>query len=384
MFKKPETLGDFEIELDGKAFASVLAKVDKVVQYSDADKLLGDIQILVADGKYLSVIGKTADTLCIHRVGTTKDQGAVSVSFAQLRKLVDKKDKVNLSFDGSDLHIKAGRSKSSLSTKQVALFELESVETEVKSLAVKGDMSFNIAKSDIANILVASNMLGIKDVFSNNRAIVCVEAKDGMSRVVSHTAWSASSTTFASKGMYKFATYNDMVAIIDSLVDDELELYTNVSGFIVAKTKDFIASFPPAPVTDRDYGMFDMFVSSVGDSPCKFQADGEELKVIVSDITSLFIKKDDNPNGIISVRDGKMKVSYECDAGSKSEIMDCKNKGKAEFKCDLRLMSTVLKAVKKVEAVKITVFGIVGQYKSMRFDTIADGLEVSFGLYIPQ
>ena len=66
------------------------------------------------------------------------------------------------------------------------------------------------------------------------------------------------------------------------------------------------------------------------------------------------------------------------------ERVKSKNKGKAEFKCDLRLMTTVLKAVKKVEAVKITVFGIVGQYKSMRFDTIADGLEVSFGLYIPQ
>lgn len=384
MFKIPEKLGEFEFEVSGKAFAAILTKVDKVVKYSDADKLSEDVQLLVADGKKLSVVGRTADTLCIHHVCAIKQQGAVAVDFEQLRKLVDKKDTTAIQFDGTSLNIKAGRSKASLTTKQASLYIMEQVVADLKTLMLKGESSFNIASSDIANILVASNMIGIKDVFSNSRSVICATSSDGEARVVSHTHWSASSTTFPSKGNYKFATYTDMVQIIDSLVSDNIDLYTTPTGFIVARTEGFLASFPPAPVTEQDYGMFDLFMESVGQSPCKFQVNGEAIKAAVSDITALFIKKDDNPNGLISVKESKLRVSYECDAGSKAEIMDCKSKGKAEFKCDLRLLTTVLKAVKKVEAVTISVYGIVGQYKSMRFDTKADGLEVSFGLYIPQ
>jgi hypothetical protein len=385
MFNKPDKLGEFSAELNGKELATTLSKVDKVVQYSDADKLFEDMQILVADGKYLSLVGRTADTICLHRIGATKQHGAISLSFASLRKLVDKKDAVSLTFDGRDLHIKAGRSKSSLTVKQVALMDLESVETDIKAALIKGKDSFDINKSDINKIMISANMLGIKDVFSNTRSVVCVEARDGSCDVVSHTAWSASATTFKSVGShYKFATYTDMIQIIDALVDEEIHIYTTHQGYIVAKTDDFLASFPPAPVLDSDYEVFDNFVSGLGNPPCKFVVNGESLKTAVSDITALFIKKDDNPNGVIAVKDTKLRVNYSCDAGSKSEILDCKSKGNAEFKCDLRLLTTVLKALKKVDDVKIAVFGIVGQYKSLRFDTNADGMEVSFVLYIPQ
>lgn len=384
MFEIPNTLSVFSANLDGTKLAKILVKVDKVIQYSDADKLTDDLQLLVSANCKLFVVGRTSDTLCCHYVCESEGEGAAYVDFLKLKKMLDAKPKAEISYDKQAVTVKSGRSKSTLNAKSVSLYELETIERDLKLRNMRSESSFTLERSDISKIVIAANMLGIKDVFSNTRSAVCVTASDGQAKVVSSTAWSASSTTFESKGFYRFAIYSDMIQIIDALVSDDLNLYVDMQGFIVATSTDFIAAFPPAPVTEASYGQYDLFISMLGKAPAKFQANGDELKKVLTKIESLFIKKGDNPNGLCKIGDNKVKISYACDDGSDSQILSCKNKGEAEFKIDIRLLSTVLRAVKQISTVTLTVYGVVGQYKFLKFDTVADNLGVSFGLYIPQ
>jgi hypothetical protein len=136
-------------------------------------------------------------------------------------------------------------------------------------------------------------------------------------------------------------------------------------------------------VTEEDYQAFDLMEDISGEAAVKMKMEGNQLRSIITSAETLFPKNDSAKIGTVKVKDGKARVSYECDLGSVSDIIECKNKGNAEFRIDLLVFAHVFKAAKKLGDAVLSVFGLPGKYKSLCLTANCDGFKVSYRVYIP-
>lgn len=389
MLQIPKKLEDFSFSVVGKEFGRVLKVCDEVVKFSDADKMVEDLHLIVSDGKSVYAIGRTIDTFICHRLPAEDVQGvgAASVDFKAFTTLV-KRDSVHLSFRRGGFSAKASRFEFDQSTKQVSLDQLEMIDVTLRSVKTRSDGEALTAKA-VAMLRDAVALTYVPDIYLGAQVTSHIEVLNGKLRVSTARNWCVSiyETPIQDTDDFKLSLHSDMITLLYKVVGDmKAQFYVSGSHFI-ASSDEFMVTLPPVRSTPDDYNRFAVVTAALG-APVRACYLGKDFGPATSTImqviaTNAALKGKAVPFEL-TVMGKSAKLQFDTDGCRMSETVGAKSSDKFNVKLDVRILSLILKNVMQLDKDtqhKCSMYGAVGKYKAARFDYKRGAASLSFMMY---
>ena len=389
MLQIPKKLEDFSFSVSGKDFGRVLKVCDEVVKFSDADKMVEDLHLIVCDGKAVYAIGRTIDTFICHRLPAedVSGVGAASVDFKSFATLV-KRDSVHLAFRRGGFSAKASRFEFDQSTKQVSLDQLEMIDVTLRSVKTRSDGDA-LSRKAVSMLRDAVALTYVPDIYLGAQVTSHIEVANGRLRVSTARNWCVSiyESAIQDTDDFKLSLHSDMITLLYKVVGDlPAQFYVSGSHFI-ASSDDFMVTLPPVRSTDADYNTFATVVAALG-APvrsCFLGKDfGPATSTIMQVIASNPALKGKAVPFELTVGEKAAKLQFDTDGCRMAETVGAKATERFNVKLDVRILNLILKNVMQLDKEtqhRCSMYGAVGKYKAARFDYKKAGATLSFMMY---
>lgn len=388
----PSKLGNFSFLVDGTAFTSVMKMSDEVIKFSDADKIVEDINLVISNGKNVYLIGRTIDTLLVHRLDAADivGEGAARLDF---KVLATSARKGTVKFDATDgvMTLRTGKSMLRSDMQRVSTDQMEMLAT-VLSTINEQQKGASLSSDTVAAFKQAVDMTYVPNLyFEDAKVNSYLSVADGVFNCVTHDHLSCSRfTSKVETEDMKLALSAEMLRLVYKVTakEEETEFYTD-SGSFIASSSDFLIRLPAVRSTDQDYTKFALLEQIMGSSTIRGEFDsglGEAVKAI-TDLVNAHKKLRGTGVSIDVYNKGKGKamLHFSTDGQSLTEKVNFHSKNEFKFKTDVRVMNLCMKNVSGVVKDGLvnhdfSLYGPPGKYKAFRLDYKCNDFDLSYFL----
>lgn len=377
MFEMPEKLNDFSFTISGKKLGTALKNCDAVVRFSDADKMIEDIHMIVSTGSEVYAIGKTIDTFIYYKLDAedVSGAGAARVDFALFSTLA-KRENVRLSFTARQFEASASRFRITNATRQVSYDQIEMLSVTMRSIQLLRDKE-ELSSKTVEALRRAVHFTYVPELYLDTKVSSYISVQNGNLRVLSYNNWSCGSyeSKIDTDINARISVNAEMMTLLYKIADSsDVSFYVSGAHFIAANSV-FCVALPPVRSTDADYGRFIALEQAMGSPTHKAILSKEFYPVIAATMGTIVLNKSLKGKAVpitLAVDTKKASVSFSADDCSTTEYLAAKNEAqKFSIKVDARILALVLKNVHTFGndlRNEISAYGAIGKLKSMRLD----------------
>lgn len=375
----PKTIEDFSFILDGNLFGKSLKLCDEVIKFSDADKMVEDLNMVVCTGERVYLIGRTIDTFIIYELSASSIEGvgAALLDFSQLSP-VTKNELIKFEFTRGELKAKSRNCKFNTTIKHVSQDQLMTLDMTVRNIEVKNNADI-LPPNVVDELKRAVDMSYIPDLYTDASVNSHITLRDGHLSVVT----SSNFTSALYEADFKESVPNvrmslgsDMLKLLYKVVDKtDAQFYVSGANF-VASAENFMVLLPPVRSTKDDFAKFDIALETLGSANVKGNAD-HDMVLAVNTLTALVNSnkklKGQSVKFTFSAKSGQALLKFSTDGQSLTEKVKFITKDTFTFNADVRLFQLLLKAlgngIKGGECQHLMrVFGPAGKYKAFMLE----------------
>lgn len=371
----PMQIDDFEFSIEGTDFGKSLKLCDEVIKFSDADKMMEDLNMIVCTGREVFLMGRTIDTFIIYQLDVSEVSGigAALVDFSVLGP-VTKKGRVKIRFAGGELRAKSKTTNLTNSVRQVSLDQLKTLEVTIRNIELKNDADV-FGSELVDDIKRAVEMSFIPDLYTDGSTNSHIEVRKGSLKVVTSSNFTCAQydkdLTVSSPDI-RISLGADMLRLLYKVVgSSEAQFYVSGANF-VASAANFLVLLPPVRSHKGDFDRFETFEATLGEPAARATAD-HDLVLAVNTLAGLVNSnkalKGHSVKFALAVKPGTALLKFNTDGQSLTEKIGIATKDTFSFNADIRLMQLLMKGVgqgiKAGESPhQLSVYGPTGKYKA--------------------
>ena len=382
--KIPTKCGSFGFTIDGKDLWASLRVCDEIIKFSDADKIVDDLNLLMCCGNQVYVVGRTIDTFIVLRLPCTEveGEGAANIDFNAFQPLA-KKSGMRIGVEDGKMVAKAKSFVYKVDLRQGSSDQLDLVTQMMGQYT--GGTEIELTHEDVAAVNRAVRLTYIPELYMD--FIVCAHIQaTGKGLTVSCPAnWSSGYYHNPStRGNYKLSVSAKMMSVLAKIGTEDTGYSVGPFGFMAA-SEDRIIVLPPISTHADAFSQHSDTRKAFG-KPLATVECAPQLVEAVATINGIVSKVKDLKGRAVSAK--FKSVGKYCTVGfdtdSQSIVERVSGKGdQFEVNCDVRILSHILKNVAVLKPTEHTVsaLGPRGKYKALCLDYgSADGEELSFML----
>lgn len=375
----PKTIEDFSFTLDGNLFGKSLKLCDEVIKFSEADKMIEDLNMVVCTGTKVYLIGRTIDTFIINELSASgvEGVGAALLDFSQLSPVV-RKDLIKFEFTRGEMSAKSRNSKLKISVRHVSQDQLMSLDMTIRNIEVKSNADI-LPPNVVSELKRAVDMSYIPDLYTDASVNSHITLKSGQLTVVTSSNFISALYEAEFKERVpdtKISLGSDMLKLLYKVVGDvDTQFYVNGANF-VASADNFLVLLPPVRSSKEDFQKFDIAMDTLGSATATGNAH-HDMVLAVNTLAALVSAnkalKGQSVKFNFSAKSGQALLKFSTDGQSLIEKVKFATKDTFTFNADVRLFQLLLKAlgngIKGGECDHLMrVFGPVGKYKAFMLD----------------
>lgn len=375
----PKTIEDFSFTLDGNLFGKSLKLCDEVIKFSEADKMIEDLNMVVCTGSKVYLIGRTIDTFIINELSASgiEGVGAALLDFSQLSPVV-RKDLIKFEFTRGEMLAKSRNSKLKISVRHVSQDQLMSLDMTIRNIEVKNNADI-LPPNVVSELKRAVDMSYIPDLYTDASVNSHITLKSGQLTVVTSSNFISALYEAEFKERVpdtKISLGSDMLKLLYKVVGDaDTQFYVNGANF-VASADNFLVLLPPVRSSKEDFQKFDIALDTLGSATAT--GNGHHDMVLAVNTLGALVSANKALKGQsvkfnFSAKSGQALLKFSTDGQSLVEKIKFATKDTFTFNADIRLFQLLLKAlgngIKGGECDHLMrVFGPVGKYKAFMLD----------------
>jgi hypothetical protein len=375
----PKTIEDFSFTLDGNLFGKSLKLCDEVIKFSEADKMIEDLNMVVCTGSKVYLIGRTIDTFIINELSASgiEGVGAALLDFSQLSPVV-RKDLIKFEFTRGEMLAKSRNSKLKISVRHVSQDQLMSLDMTIRNIEVKNNADI-LPPNVVSELKRAVDMSYIPDLYTDASVNSHITLKSGQLTVVTSSNFISALYEAEFKERVpdtKISLGSDMLKLLYKVVGDaDTQFYVNGANF-VASADNFLVLLPPVRSSKEDFQKFDIALDTLGSATAT--GNGHHDMVLAVNTLAALVSANKALKGQsvkfnFSAKSGQALLKFSTDGQSLVEKIKFATKDTFTFNADIRLFQLLLKAlgngIKGGECDHLMrVFGPVGKYKAFMLD----------------
>lgn len=380
--KIPTKCGSFSFSIGGKELWASLKTCDEIIKFSDADKIVDDLNLLMCCGKQVYVVGRTIDTFTVLRLPCTnvEGEGAANIDFNSFQPLA-KKDSCNISVEDGRLCAKSKSFVYKVDLRQGSSDQLELVSQMLEQYT--GGEEVQLSHADVEAVNRAVQLTYIPELYLDHIVCAHIQATAKGLTVSCPANWSSGHYFNPNvRGKYKLSVSAKMMAVISKVGTEDTSYNVGVFGFM-ASSPDRIIVLPPITTHENAFTQHTETRAAFGKPQCVIEC-GADIVEAVNTINGIVQRTKDLKGRAISAQlksAGKyMSVGFVTD--SQSILERVTGAGDVfEVNCDIKILALILKnvAVLKPSEHTLSLLGPRGKYKALALDYgSADGEELSF------
>lgn len=388
----PKTLGNFSFAVDGKAFTAIMKMSDEVIKFSDADKIVEDLNLVVCNGTNIYLIGRTIDTLLVHRLDAANitGEGAARLDFKVLASSA-RSGTVKFTAEDGVMSLRTGKSLLRSDMQRVSLDQMQMLETVMATIKEQ-QQGAHLSSDTVSAFKQAVDLTYVPNLyFEDAKVNSYLSVVDGNFTCVTHDQLACSKfTSKVDTGDMQIALSAEMLRLVYKVTakEEDTEFYTD-NGAFIASSADFLIRLPAVRSTKQDYEKFALCEEIMGKSAIFGSFDsslGEAVKAI-TDLVNAHKKLRGTGVSIDVYGKGKgsAMLHFSTDGQSLTEKVSFASKDEFKFKTDVRILNLCMKNVSALvkEGLvghEFSLYGPPGKYKAFRLDYRASEFDLSYYL----
>lgn len=388
----PKNLGNFSFVVDGKSFTSVMKMSDEVIKFSNADKIVEDLNLVICNGDNVYLVGRTIDTLLVHRLdaASIEGQGAARIDFKSLASSA-RSGTVKFTAEDGVMSLRTGKSLLRTDMQRVSLDQMEMLSTVLATINAQ-QQGAHLSADTVSAFKQAVDMTYVPNLyFEDAKVNSYLTVESGNFTCVTHDHMACSKfTSKVDTGDMRIALSAEMLRLVYKVTakEEDTEFYTD-NGAFIASSADFLIRLPAVRSTDQDYAKFNLCEEIMGSKVAHGSFDsglGEAVKAI-TDLVNSHKKLRGTGVSIDFIGKGKGNVllHFNTDGQSLTEKVTFGGKSEFKFKTDVRVLNLCMKNVSalvkdNIVGHEFSLYGPPGKYKAFRLDYSATDFHLSYYL----